>query len=639
MRTRDSFYTGWALFLVVLLAVIVGVNVLGARIDVRLDLTEEKLHTISTETRAILEGLEDIITVQYYVSEKMPAGYHNLPRDTMERLRDYERIAGGKLRVEIIDPDKIISEYVAAKEKEKGGEEKEEEDFSRFDPFGRGPRTPRDEKIQELANQGVPMLTGRVVQDDKVEVVNFYSSILLRYLDKQPEAITPHSTLDGFEYEMASRVLKLITKTKPQFAFFLGKPDDTTEEPPQFQGMPPMSRHAYEALITQVFEERFDVKQIELKEGLGIPEGVPLVLVAEPHNLEDRQLYEIDRFLGRGGTVFCLASRHSGDLESGRFAITPLSHRLDKLLEGWGVRLGAEIIFSYACGTIAREQRTGPFIAKVDVPFPPFVVAEERKLNQSTALTQGLPGVFFPYASPLHHDAEKVASLGLSLKVLARSDDDSWLEGWAPNLNDDMLEPPRDRAGEPVYAGAQDLAYLIEGVFPALHAPGTPLPPWKKPEKKETETEAGTDGSEAKSGEGAEKPNEDAPPATPELVPAEERKPGRVILCASADMAKTAFLTQGREYQRTNVPFLLNAVESVALGHGLVDIRGKSQTARPLEELDSGKKLALTWGNILGVPVLVVLFGIARWLVRRAGSGRYEEEYLERSGGAGGGAQ
>ena len=99
-------------------------------------------------------------------------------------------------------------------------------------------------------------------------------------------------------------------------------------------------------------------------------------------------------------------------------------------------------------------------------------------LDQQSPLTQGLPFLLFPFASPLSQDPEKLAASGLHLTVLARSDERSWLAPWSPELIQSYQQPERgDDSGSWSYDGPQDLAYFIEGTFPAVFAEGEPIPP------------------------------------------------------------------------------------------------------------------------------------------------------------------
>ena len=111
-------------------------------------------------------------------------------------------------------------------------------------------------------------------------------------------------------------------------------------------------------------------------------------------------------------------------------------------------------------------------------------------------------------------------------------------------------------------------------------------------------------------------------------MPELEGAPGRVILVGSADFAKVTAL----QMYRSNIPFLLSAIETFALGQDLVKIRAKTQVARPLRESTSGEKNLAIFGNLLGVPALILLLGLVRFLARRGRARSYEARF-ESNGG------
>ena len=619
MKDKASFYARWIVMIAVSIVVVVIANALARQLDRRLDLTDQKIYTVSDETRTILTGIEDIVTIQYYVSEKLPGYYANLPRDTKDFLEEYERLAEGKIRVEIIDPDKLVADYV----KEKAEEGGDDEPVQSFNPFAPGPQTPRQEKEQELAQMGVQKLQGQIVEDDRFEMLNFYSSIVIKYLDKPSVPIERHTQLDGLEYELASRILKLTATQKPKIAFFLGRPDNVRMVPSQFPQMPPQKVHPYQLILNQVFAETFDITEIELTETSLVPDEAKLLIVAEPHELSQRQIYEIDRYIASGRPAMFWVSRNTSNVNDPSWPITGLFPGLDPVFDAWGIKLDSQMVFSVDCAPVAIEQSLAGIPVRSLNPWPPCPVATAKELSRESPLTAGLPAVVFPFASRLTHDDTKLAENGLELTVLARSTERSWLPPWGPQLQNEMINPPKTESGEFVFQGSFDLAYLLEGQFPSSFEAGKPLPAWSTPVKENADGEEGASEEET-----APEPSELIPPLT-------TTGPTQVIVCASADMAKEDYFRQSRDYL-TNIGFFQNAIESIALGHDLLRIRSKGQTTRPFEkELTPKEKDVMFYGNAFGIPFAVIVLGVLRYLWRRGAARRYEERFLRtrQSGG------
>ena len=64
--------------------------------------------------------------------------------------------------------------------------------------------------------------------------------------------------------------------------------------------------------------------------------------------------------------------------------------------------------------------------------------------------------------------------------------------------------------------------------------------------------------------------------------------------------------------QPDNVNLMVNSVDWLSDETGLIDLRTKAITARPLKDVDEGRALFLKWLNFLLPIVLIILYGIYR---------------------------
>jgi hypothetical protein len=85
----------------------------------------------------------------------------------------------------------------------------------------------------------------------------------------------------------------------------------------------------------------------------------------------------------------------------------------------------------------------------------------------------------------------------------------------------------------------------------------------------------------------------------------------RVAVIGDGDFVSDGYAQQG------NLLLAQNIVDWLSLDEGLISIRGKTITTRPLDETSPAAKKWIKWLNILGVPMLLVLFGLMRWSSRR----------------------
>ncbi|MBN1421719.1 MAG: Gldg family protein [Planctomycetes bacterium] len=288
-QRRWKFRATNLVFLAGLIGITIVINILVNQLPssyARIDCTEGQIYTLSSSTREIFSELKDVIRIKYFVSKDLPTFFRDLPEQTKDFMRELQMIAGDKLEFEVIDPEEYIKQEaarIAAEREEKkkqaeaeGKEYKEEDEFDPMDfmnPMGGQRRKLSDEEKarRQLAQQGIQLLRGQdLVKSTKLEVVEFYTAIKIDYRGKPSEVIPTHQDMENLEYELASRVLKLVSDKKKTVAFFDGQPN---KEPPrpQMPGQPPqMPESDYSALL-QFLREHFDVDEIELTETSKLP--------------------------------------------------------------------------------------------------------------------------------------------------------------------------------------------------------------------------------------------------------------------------------------------------------------------------------------------------------------------------------
>ncbi|TFH50700.1 MAG: hypothetical protein E4H01_01690 [Lysobacterales bacterium] len=101
--------------LIVAFALLFAVNILSGSVftSTRVDLTENRLFTLSEGTRNILAGLSEPITIRLYLSERLA---RDLPAINSYATRikglldEYERASDGMIEIHIIDPEPFSEE-------------------------------------------------------------------------------------------------------------------------------------------------------------------------------------------------------------------------------------------------------------------------------------------------------------------------------------------------------------------------------------------------------------------------------------------------------------------------------------------------------------------------------------------------
>ena len=103
------------LSLIIIAVLFVGVVIFSNQAfrSARLDLTEDRLFTLSDGTKQILSEIDEPITLRYYysatIAEELPdVGVY--AQRVQDMLEEYAALAGGKIRLEIFDPQPFTDE-------------------------------------------------------------------------------------------------------------------------------------------------------------------------------------------------------------------------------------------------------------------------------------------------------------------------------------------------------------------------------------------------------------------------------------------------------------------------------------------------------------------------------------------------
>ena len=102
---RLKYSTNYIALACIVLGILAVVNFFFVRHFARIDLTQDKRYTLTTSTKEVLGNLDDIVTIKFYFSKKIPSYLVNLKRDVTDLLDEYRAYAGGNITLKLIDPD------------------------------------------------------------------------------------------------------------------------------------------------------------------------------------------------------------------------------------------------------------------------------------------------------------------------------------------------------------------------------------------------------------------------------------------------------------------------------------------------------------------------------------------------------
>ncbi len=551
----------------------------------RFDLTEGRSYTISPATRKILKDLPSPVTVKYYVSsaDKMPTSMKTLEQDVRDKLEELRAVSDGRFQYQVFHMDAATA-------------------------VEGGPKT--DTLEEQLSKKGLQPFRVESVQSDEVGVRLVYSGLTIAYKER-PEEILPQvhpSNLADMEYAIMAKLYRMTLPEIPKVALMAPFTERSVDPnlmmllqqlggqvPPSYRDDP------YEYLQVGLESEGYPVTRIALDEKSGIPEGTKTLVVVEPNNLNERQKYEIDRFLHQGGSVFMAVQNYEFDYkpeETGIVTLVPKEKNpaVNDLLSAWGFQVDPQILADEQSEaiTLSGGGRGALLGLSFPVKTPIQILLTDSEINSETSITARLPAFFYLWGSALKIDPQKTQEQGLKLKTLFRSTKRSWTVPFKPeNLTPEAFDRT---ATSPV--GPFPLAVLVEGQFANAY-PDKPVPAW---------------------------PQDPAAPQLPQENKKEETPvplkpaPGKLLLIGAA----TPFQKQLMQND-AHLSFFLNAADILTLGDALIGIRAKGQAGRLIPKISAPAKMAWRIFVMFLMPVLIAFLGFGRAYMRR----RTKQLYLK----------
>ena len=91
----------------------------------------------------------------------------------------------------------------------------------------------------------------------------------------------------------------------------------------------------------------------------------------------------------------------------------------------------------------------------------------------------------------------------------------------------------------------------------------------------------------------------------------------RMIIIADGDFPINGEGQQARQLPPDNVNLIVNSIDWLSDDTGLIDLRTKEVSSRPIDQMDDGKKAMLKYLNFLLPIFLIIGIGIVRYQSRR----------------------
>ena len=325
--------------------------------NMRLDLTEQKLYTMSEGTLKVIDSIQQPINLYLFFSDRASAEnapLRNYARRVRELLEEYTYYSDGRLILHVIDP---------------------------------APYSEEEDRATEFNLQSLPMqggdklyfgLVGTNVVDD-VEVIEFF----------QPDR-------EAFlEYDISQLIYALTKPAKPVVGILTGLQ--------VFGGFDLASQQSTpQWAILDHIERLFEARQIDIEAGVIDPD-IRILMLIHPKDLSEKMLYAVDQFLMRGGRLMLFADPYADKDPMFQDASNPpdsggiQASEIDRLLDAWGLEIGMDAIVADRALALPVQS---PNVQR-PVRHVSFIGLDEEGINKDNLISAQLSRVTFAFAGQI----------------------------------------------------------------------------------------------------------------------------------------------------------------------------------------------------------------------------------------------
>ena len=350
--------------LAVVAAIIGAANLILSNLPLRVDMTGEKLYTLSKGSKAVLGKLENDVTLKFYYSSssaEMPMQLKTYAQQVQNLLKEYELAGNGHVALEAYDPkpDSDAEEWA-----QRYGVEPQN-----VNPFGQ-PVYFGLVAVCGDREETLPRFSPRTESTLEYDVTRLVTRV---GWDEQRPVIGVMTSLQGVLGQPMNPMMQMQRRQQPQgWASFmeLKKDYDVREIPPTAES---------------------------------IDDDVKALVVLHAKDLSEKTLFAIDQFVIRGGRLIaCVDAFSAMDMMSQRQQQNPMMMQmggqdgpstLGKLFDAWGVSFDTQKVVADLAS--ATKLNAGNGRAEEN---PAFLSLGAKNVDGKDLLVAGLTQLVFPFS-------------------------------------------------------------------------------------------------------------------------------------------------------------------------------------------------------------------------------------------------
>jgi ABC-type uncharacterized transport system involved in gliding motility auxiliary subunit len=402
--------------------VLLAVNGIMSAFKQRIDLTAEKLYTLSPGTKAILAKVDVPVKIRFYCTQgenEMPVFLKTYAQRVEDLLAEYKQWGKGNIRIEKLDPRP----------------DSDAEDSANLDGV-EGQQTQTGEKIY--------LGLSFSCLDQKAA---------LRFLSPEAEK--------QLEYEISRTIAGVASPSKRTIGIMTPLPIFGAAPNPMMMRMGRMDREEPWIIVNQL-KSVFEVRQVEMTADR-IDDDISVLMVVHPRDITEKAQYAIDQFIMRGGRLLAfldpncvIDSRNQNQNPGNPLGNMPVGSSLDRLLKTWGIEFDKGKVVADRVFQSRMQNRGTPQAA------PAVLSMNTNGVNTADVVTSQIDSLLIPFPGAF----AGTPADGLKQTVLLQSTEESQLvESFIAQLSGEQVLKDFKPAGKK-YAIALRLTGKFKTAFP-----------------------------------------------------------------------------------------------------------------------------------------------------------------------------
>jgi gliding-associated putative ABC transporter substrate-binding component GldG len=300
-----------------LVAILIVVNLLASGFFFRLDLTQEKRYSLSDYSKNTLDSLNRYLSVKVYLEGEFPPRIQRFKQAVKDMLTEMKVYGGTLIQYEFIDPsgnDELMQSFVDK---------------------GIAPITLNIRNSQTSEGRQYIFPVAVFSYDGREEMVDLFKGSV-DYTSGEPSPLKAEANL---EYKLIHAIKRLTQGSKKVVGVLRGHGEIGEEKTREWM---------------RELANLYIPVEVNVQKGEAISPSISVLIVLQPDSaFTEREKYEIDQYLMRGGKILWLLDQQDVNLHYQAETLSRLRQlNLDDLFMKYGFKVNYDLVSDLNCSTI-----------------------------------------------------------------------------------------------------------------------------------------------------------------------------------------------------------------------------------------------------------------------------------------------